>query len=463
MIAGNDLNVASLNRDVDKAYEITRDEEQRTDLYVTKSSLEAVSQPTTTAKEWTNQLLTYNETARKNYEDAAQGLTRAVNKIESTLGRKMDSGALGLMGAEFAESTMDSLLQSGMTRDQAMKLMGDKAFQEQVVAQIAHTAGIDFKEVEGLDQTLQASSKPNGPGAYELPDIPVTDSDKETLTLAQDTLRSMANVNVYLQNHPEQQEAVSVLVALTQGPKGLVQLAIFNAVSETPAGEAFNNKIAEYTKALGEQVASAMEGETLSENDGYDKYLIGGGLFVTAVLTGVLTSGKYKAKSKTISAEMKADPYHPDWKNYSGTDRGVGADRVNAESGAKGVSGSTLTRDELISGLPVGTKITPENVVDIRRLPDGRTVWLENGTDAAGLQHIYKRHEVDFINKGISRDDIPNVVMNALERGEVVGTNGSANVYRITYNGVEQNIAVGVGSNGFVVRANPVSFWKPLP
>jgi len=343
LIAGNDLNVASLNRDVDKAYEITRDEEQRTDLYVTKSSLEAVSQPTTTAKEWTNQLLTYNETARKNYEDAAQGLTRAVNKIESTLGRKMDSGALGLMGAEFAESTMDSLLQSGMTRDQAMKLMGDKAFQEQVVAQIAHIAGIDFKEVEGLDQTLQASSKPNGPGAYELPDIPVTDSDKETLTLAQDTLRSMANVNVYLQNHPEQQEAVSVLVALTQGPKGLVQLAIFNAVSETPAGEAFNNKIAEYTKALGEQVASAMEGETLSENDGYDKYLIGGGLFVTAVLTGVLASGKYKAKSKTISAEMKADPYHPDWKDYSGTDRGVGADRVSAESGAKATTNAPNT------------------------------------------------------------------------------------------------------------------------
>ncbi|WP_205902684.1 hypothetical protein, partial [Pseudomonas viridiflava] len=63
-----------------------------------------------------------------------------------------------------------------------------------------------------------------------------------------------------------------------------------------------------------------------------------GGLFVTAVLTGVLASGKYKAKSKTISAEMKADPYHPDWKNYSGTDRGVGADRVNAENGAKGIN-----------------------------------------------------------------------------------------------------------------------------
>ncbi|MRU48904.1 hypothetical protein [Pseudomonas gessardii] len=102
-------------------------------------------------------------------------------------------------------------------------------------------------------------------------------------------------------------------------------------------------------------------------------------------------------------------------------------------------------------------------MVDIRRLPDGRTVWLKKGTDAAGLQHIYKRHEVDFVNKDISRNDISTVVMNALERGQVIGTNGSANVYRITYNGVEQNITVGVGSNGFVVRANPVSSWKPLP
>ena len=90
-------------------------------------------------------------------------------------------------------------------------------------------------------------------------------------------------------------------------------------------------------------------------------------------------------------------------------------------------------------------------------------MWLEEGSAAAGLEHIYVRHEVDFASKGISRAEIPTVVMNALECGEIVGTNGSANVYRIMQNGVEQNIAIGVGSNGFVVRANPVSSWKPLP
>ncbi|MDC6493869.1 hypothetical protein LN426_25305 [Pseudomonas syringae] len=49
--AGKD-STAGLNRDVDKAYEITRDDEDRTDLYVTKSSLEAVASPKETLDQW---------------------------------------------------------------------------------------------------------------------------------------------------------------------------------------------------------------------------------------------------------------------------------------------------------------------------------------------------------------------------------------------------------------------------
>ncbi|WP_431484019.1 hemagglutinin repeat-containing protein [Pseudomonas solani] len=43
---------AGLNRDISKAYEITRDHEERTDLYVTKSSVEAVSNPKETLRTW---------------------------------------------------------------------------------------------------------------------------------------------------------------------------------------------------------------------------------------------------------------------------------------------------------------------------------------------------------------------------------------------------------------------------
>ncbi len=45
--------VAGLNREVGKAYEVTRDKEKRTDLYITDSSLTAVTNPTATIARWT--------------------------------------------------------------------------------------------------------------------------------------------------------------------------------------------------------------------------------------------------------------------------------------------------------------------------------------------------------------------------------------------------------------------------
>ncbi|WP_146758497.1 hypothetical protein [Pseudomonas syringae] len=71
-----------------------------------------------------------------------------------------------------------------------------------------------------------------------------------------------------------------------------------------------------------------MEGEKINKDDNTGAYLIGGGVLTAGILTGMLVSGKSVAKSRAISSEMKADPYHPDWKNYTGTDRGVGADVV---------------------------------------------------------------------------------------------------------------------------------------
>lgn len=89
-------------------------------------------------------------------------------------------------------------------------------------------------------------------------------------------------------------------------------------------------------------------------------------------------------------------------------------------------------------------------------------VFLETGSLSAGLQHIVEEHGVDFTNKGIAQSDIPSAVMEAVTQGTLVGTNGSAPVYQVTYGGAQKYISVGVGSNGFIVRANPVSTWKPL-
>ncbi|PNV99125.1 hemagglutinin repeat-containing protein [Pseudomonas protegens] len=55
---------AGLNRDVSKAYEITKDEESRTDLYASSSSLGAVASPKKTYEQWKKNVELYGENSR---------------------------------------------------------------------------------------------------------------------------------------------------------------------------------------------------------------------------------------------------------------------------------------------------------------------------------------------------------------------------------------------------------------
>lgn len=85
---------------------------------------------------------------------------------------------------------------------------------------------------------------------------------------------------------------------------------------------------------------------------------------------------------------------------------------------------------------------------------------METGNSSAGLEHITGRHADDFRNIDVSSDQIPDLVISALTRGEVVGYQGSGNgrtIYEVNYGGKPVRVAITVGSNGFIVGANPVS------
>lgn len=123
---------------------------------------------------------------------------------------------------------------------------------------------------------------------------------------------------------------------------------------------------------------------------------------------------------------------------------------------------SEIQRDLLISELEQnGIKFTKEDIVFIAKDKTGKTVFLEKGNGSAGLQHILDRHEKDFLNKGLERNDIPKIIMKALTSGTKTGkTQGRAPgrpIYVVEYNGTVYNIAITVGSNGFIVGANPAS------
>jgi len=113
------------------------------------------------------------------------------------------------------------------------------------------------------------------------------------------------------------------------------------------------------------------------------------------------------------------------------------------------------TRELLFELASNGIKHTPENIVRIARDEGGRVVFLEKGTAESGLQHIIKRHAAQFVEGGVAEESIPDLIMKAVTQGKQVGMQGTRPIFEVEFNGVTRRVAVNVGSNGYIVGANP--------
>ena len=84
-----------------------------------------------------------------------------------------------------------------------------------------------------------------------------------------------------------------------------------------------------------------------------------------------------------------------------------------------------------------GVKFSPENILKVEKLADGKIVFLETGNSSAGLQHIVERHASDFAKIGVSESQIPNVVIDTVSKGKIIGYQGKGTgrpIYEITIN-----------------------------
>ena len=108
-----------------------------------------------------------------------------------------------------------------------------------------------------------------------------------------------------------------------------------------------------------------------------------------------------------------------------------------------------------------GDKITPSEVIGITKDGSGKIIWLEEGhlgSNPSGLAHIKDAHESHFVKQGIPSSDISDFVLTAVSKGEIVGYQGkgtSRPIYKVTYGEKDYKVAVTVGSNGYIVGANP--------
>ena len=112
----------------------------------------------------------------------------------------------------------------------------------------------------------------------------------------------------------------------------------------------------------------------------------------------------------------------------------------------------TALLDELEAN---GVKFSKDKIVSIFRDPDGKIVFLEEGNERAGLQHVL-RHADDFAKAGVPKEDIPDLLRTAITEGKVVGTQGRDRaIYEVVFDGVTRRVAISVSKNGFIVGANP--------
>ena len=122
---------AGLNRDTSKAYEITKDKEERTDLYVSKSSVEAVSHPLETYEQWKTDLGNYQENsleAAKRAAELVEGSGRVVQQVWREIqAQQVSLGAVpsnlrGQLGDEQALAIAKNFARNGVDTEALSKL-----------------------------------------------------------------------------------------------------------------------------------------------------------------------------------------------------------------------------------------------------------------------------------------------------------------------------------------------------
>jgi hypothetical protein len=110
-----------------------------------------------------------------------------------------------------------------------------------------------------------------------------------------------------------------------------------------------------------------------------------------------------------------------------------------------------------------GIKHTPEKILRIAKLDNGKIVFLEEGKGGEGgrgLAHILENHQEDFMERGIGATQIIDAVMAAVTQGQIIGYQKTRSptprtIYEVFFDGNIQYISVTVGDNGYIVGANP--------
>lgn len=290
---------AGLNRDLEKSYEVTKDEEERTDLYASKTSVEALRDPEATVKQWANAFATYDEKAKANLDEVGIGLNGTFNRLERALGRELPAGAKETGGADIAEAALEAMLLNGKGLSEAKALLADESFQKNLLVHIKDLE--DISKAGGLTIALQFLDEESGEW--------IDAGNSKKLIPTQRVLRRLAAINSYLEDNPDAGTALAWGLAAMQGPKAVIQLAAEQALGATELGQRLAQYVEQMQYEFGKDIAETIERKDLYEQEIKDKLLIGGGTLLVDIIAGGVPVGRKAGKSEiTVGAKDKYTP-----------------------------------------------------------------------------------------------------------------------------------------------------------
>jgi len=141
-------------------------------------------------------------------------------------------------------------------------------------------------------------------------------------------------------------------------------------------------------------------------------------------------------------------------KKATGTGAGSGAGSPRPADGVAKGAGNLKPKhlmDELANS---GVKYTPNDVIMVTKTSCGKLLWLEKGSNSAGLKHIVNGHAADFAAKGVT--DIPSFLQQALQGTPINSGVGAKGPYMDFFvNGSTYRVVH--GTNGFIVSFYPIN------
>jgi filamentous hemagglutinin len=290
---------AGLNRDPSRAYEVTRDEEHRTDLYVSDSSLKSVSEPITTIKRWGNGVINYSDTAKANFNEVALVIGNQIDRMQF---EGVGKGAVAAGGEEIAEQALSALVEAGYSRKDARAMLEDSKFQSQVLAQL--------KELDDLfkDQSEKVAAVKEDLVDKNLVEKNITVKGP-AITNAKIALDRAAAIKKYMNENPDKIQAVELILAASQGPKGMIMYAAQKVLGDTSFMQSLDLLRSELEAQVGRQIAEGIEGPTLYKDPQYTDWRLDGGSLMASVLLGLGSPNLGKIGGRYVAVNQAERPH----------------------------------------------------------------------------------------------------------------------------------------------------------